>query len=275
MATRDFLWKNGKFDTIDSDTLDGVEDSQYQAALNALGKTKADDFIYRNGTFQLYADGVPVGRQAVIDGDSGGLNVFITGYTVGDFTADSVTASFIIPGYESGVAVEITMAEGLNLIAGEHYIITQEGVVTLFFDLEIGQTIFYTILRTSYNYEDLINAPILTNDITTGGTNKVPSAEVVKLLNTKVTDIDSRLKTLTSLVGQDKLFVGEKRVIITNPNGDIVETTTKGEETLKIKTTSVSDVGEKTIVEVFIENNNTITQTTIVSVDGTITQTVV
>ena len=46
MATRDFLWKDGKFNTLDSDTLDGIHDEDYQRDLNSIRIAKADDFIY-------------------------------------------------------------------------------------------------------------------------------------------------------------------------------------------------------------------------------------
>lgn len=140
--------------------------------------------------------------QLNIKGSDGAVNnVFRSGGKQGEFTAQEVTNTFTIPDMNNTKEVFLVY-EGSVLIENNNFVIEKStGVVTLDFSLQVGETVHYEVIDTSFDYNELKNTPQIQNNLTTESTGSVLDAHQGKVLKEEMGDI-SALQTVdkTSLV---------------------------------------------------------------------------
>lgn len=131
--------------------------------------------------------------KALASGTGGiSLNVFMKNLEFNKFTATVATNTFTINGFNQNKSVLLMVYENVILNDSVEYNITSAGVVTLSFQLAIGESVFYKVVDTSYAYNDLSGKPAVVNNLTTGGTTDILAAEQGKVLNNKIELLNNR-----------------------------------------------------------------------------------
>lgn len=147
--------------------------------------------------------GVSLGRRLdfvftyLTNGESNGVNrgLFKTSQDVSSFTATQITRNFIVNEYNDKKDIEIVF-KNLYLVKDVDFTIdAATKVVTLNFDLNIGDVVYYIITNTSYSYSNLSGTPNI------GNLNNLStiSKEIVGAINElhiKISEIESRLQEL-------------------------------------------------------------------------------
>lgn len=126
-------------------------------------------------------------------GSGSGRGVFVSNVEQGSFVASGDTTTFTIPNM-NGTKIEELIFENYQLVVGQSYsIVRSTGEVTLTFTLKQGETIYYRLFDTSYNYNELSGKPAIQDNLTTVEKGQILDASQGKILKD---DINTRaLKT--------------------------------------------------------------------------------
>lgn len=127
-------------------------------------------------------------RQFIVSngGSGGGVTnvVFQSGKKYWKYTASQATNKIVIPTEQFNPisdVLEIVDDNNLILLKDINYVLSNNTVTLVGYDLIAGESLHFLITQTSYDYNSLMNKPEIVNDYS-GGTNKIASAESVKQL---------------------------------------------------------------------------------------------
>ena len=200
-------------------------------------------------------------RQFIVSngGSGGGVTnvVFQCGKKYWKYTASQATSTIVIPTEQFNSVndvLEIVDDNNLILLKDINYVISNNTVTLIGYDLIAGESLHFLITQTSYDYNSLMNKPEIVNDYS-GGTNKIASAESVKQLfqlasdgKTNVaTEINAKgvtatvSETFTSLANKIKTYL--TKIEGTAAAGDVLSGKTFKNSTGNLITGSMIDRG--------------------------------
>lgn len=120
-------------------------------------------------------------------GGAGGTGGFVVSSGLWKrYTATTKVNFFIVEGYGLNKTIEV-VHQNLQLIDNVDFTITNEGLLTLMFTLEIGESVDYRVSDVTLDYSKLLGSPVIANNLTTTASGGVLDARQGKVLDERIT----------------------------------------------------------------------------------------